>query len=90
MNRSSNDHSGEPMTPGRDRQRAGRLVVRREALDRVRPDRMATEDERFLQRADRPAFLDSDPWRTLRIISEFVEGFDALASLGPAVTVFGS
>ncbi|MBP1705255.1 MAG: Rossman fold protein, family [Chloroflexi bacterium] len=78
------------MSPGRDRQRAGRLIVRREALDRVRPERQGTEDERFLQRPGRPAILDSDPWRTLRIMSEFVEGFDALASLGPAVTVFGS
>jgi uncharacterized protein (TIGR00730 family) len=49
-----------------------------------------TEDERFLRREPRPAFLDSDPWRALRILSEFVEGFDALAALGPAVTVFGS
>ena len=30
------------------------------------------------------------PWRALRILSEFVEGFDALAAVGPAVTVFGS
>jgi uncharacterized protein (TIGR00730 family) len=91
MNHSSNDdRSGEPISPGRDRQRAGRLIVRREAVDRVRPERKGTEDERFLERSGRPAFLDSDPWRTLRIISEFVEGFDALASLGPAVTVFGS
>jgi uncharacterized protein (TIGR00730 family) len=91
MNRNTrNDGSGEPMSPGRDRQRAGRLIVRREALARVRPEREGTEDERFLQRPGRPAILDSDPWRTLRIMSEFVEGFDALASLGPAVTVFGS
>ena len=52
----------------------------------------ATEDETFLERppATRPAFLDSDPWRALRILSEFVEGFDALAAVGPAVTIFGS
>ena len=31
-----------------------------------------------------------DPWRAMRIQSEFVEGFDALAGLGPAVAVFGS
>ena len=30
------------------------------------------------------------PWRSLRILSEFVEGFDALATVGPAVSVFGS
>jgi hypothetical protein len=32
----------------------------------------------------------ADPWRVLRILSEFVEGFDALNNVGPAVTVFGS
>ena len=54
----------------------------------------ATEDEKLLERRPppegRPAFVDSDPWRALRILSEFVEGFDALASVGPAVTIFGS
>ena len=49
-----------------------------------------TEDERLLKRPEEPDFLHSDPWRALRILSEFVEGFDALASLGPAITVFGS
>ena len=49
-----------------------------------------TEDEALLQRPTRPDFLDSDPWRSLRILSEFVEGFDAMANVGPAITVFGS
>ncbi|MDF7665284.1 TIGR00730 family Rossman fold protein [Bifidobacterium sp. ESL0745] len=31
-----------------------------------------------------------DPWRVLRIQSEFVEGFDALADLGRALCIFGS
>jgi uncharacterized protein (TIGR00730 family) len=31
-----------------------------------------------------------DPWRVMRIQSEFVDGFDALAELGSAVVVFGS
>jgi len=70
--------------------RRGRLTVRRdhghEAIKRVG----RTEDEALLRRSPRPEFLDSDPWRTLRILSEFVEGFDALASVGPAVSVFGS
>jgi uncharacterized protein (TIGR00730 family) len=35
-------------------------------------------------------FTDTDPWRVLRIMGEFTEGFDALAALGPAVTIFGS
>jgi uncharacterized protein (TIGR00730 family) len=55
-----------------------------------------TEDEQLLespaQRApqDPAAFTHSDPWRVLRIQGEFVAGFDALADLGPAVTIFGS
>src|SRR6476469_9032994 len=35
-------------------------------------------------------FTSSDPWRVLRIQGEFVHGFDALAHISPAVTVFGS
>src|SRR6266496_1528371 len=49
----------------------------------------ATEDSALLQRRD-ASFLDTDPWRALRILSEFVEGFDALAAIPPAVSVFGS
>ena len=36
------------------------------------------------------AFTHSDAWRVLRITGEFVAGFDALAEIGPAVSVFGS
>jgi len=35
-------------------------------------------------------FTNTDPWRVLRIQGEFVEGFDALSKIGPAVAVFGS
>ncbi len=51
-----------------------------------------TEDQRLLARPTREQmpFIDSDPWRVLRIQAEFVEGFDRLAGLGPAVTLFGS
>ena len=51
-----------------------------------------TEDEKLLRarRDDQPPFTDTDPWRVLRIQGEFVAGFDALAELGPAVTIFGS
>jgi uncharacterized protein (TIGR00730 family) len=49
----------------------------------------ATEDAFLLQRRD-SAFVDTDPWRVLRIVSEFVEGFDALAAIPRAVSVFGS
>ena len=35
-------------------------------------------------------FTTQDPWRIFRIMSEFVEGFEELAKIGPAITVFGS
>ncbi len=35
-------------------------------------------------------FTNTDPWRVLRLQGEFVEGFEALSKLGPAVTIFGS
>ena len=35
-------------------------------------------------------WLHGDPWRVLRIQSEFVDGFNALAKLGPAVSIYGS
>jgi len=35
-------------------------------------------------------FTTQDPWRIFRIMSEFVEGFEELADIGPAVTIFGS
>src|SRR5262249_11207291 len=35
-------------------------------------------------------FTREDPWRVLRIMGEFIEGFDKLAGLDKAVTVFGS
>jgi uncharacterized protein (TIGR00730 family) len=50
-----------------------------------------TEDEKLLQGpSDLGAFTRSDPWRVMRIMSEFVEGFDALAEIKKGVTVFGS
>lgn len=39
---------------------------------------------------ERQEFTRSDPWRALRILGEFVEGFDALSDLDWAVTLFGS
>jgi uncharacterized protein (TIGR00730 family) len=53
-------------------------------------DPSMTEDRKLLERTERPAFLSSDPWRALRILAEFVDGFDALAEIGRAITVFGS
>ncbi|HEY3860250.1 MAG TPA: TIGR00730 family Rossman fold protein [Verrucomicrobiae bacterium] len=35
-------------------------------------------------------FTKEDPWRVLRIMAEFVESFEILSQVGPAVTIFGS
>ena len=49
-----------------------------------------TSDQRLLTSGEGAAWLNDDPWRVMRIQSEFVEGFGALAEIGPAVSVFGS
>ncbi len=36
------------------------------------------------------SIFDENPWRVFRIMSEFVEGFDELSEIGPAVSIFGS
>jgi len=56
-----------------------------------RPSHTAEDRKLLMQRpfAD-VSFLESDAWRALRIMGEIVEGFDALARLGPAVSIFGS
>jgi uncharacterized protein (TIGR00730 family) len=81
---------GEPISPRVPERRRGRVVMTPAAAERLPEAASATEDQKLLRRTARPAFLDSDPWRALRILSEFVDGFDALAAIGPAVTVFGS
>ncbi|HYM50272.1 MAG TPA: TIGR00730 family Rossman fold protein [Candidatus Limnocylindrales bacterium] len=65
------------------RRRAGRTLIRR-GLQRE------TADRRLLQAAPLDDTLHTDQWRVLRIMAEFVDGFDALARVGRAVTVFGS
>ncbi len=49
-----------------------------------------TTDQRLLDARDTAAWVHPDPWRVMRIQAEFVEGFGALAELGPAISVFGS
>jgi uncharacterized protein (TIGR00730 family) len=48
------------------------------------------EDRKLLDRPGRAETLQSDSWRVLRITSEFVTGFDHLADVYPAVSIFGS
>jgi uncharacterized protein (TIGR00730 family) len=57
----------------------------------IRDHVVETEDEKLLQRPHAEAdFIRSDPWRVLRIMSEFIEGFDVLAKTEKGVAVFGS
>jgi uncharacterized protein (TIGR00730 family) len=58
-------------------------------MDRRRREDTTT-DQRLLDSRGPSDWLHTDPWRVLRIQSEFVEGFGALAEMPSAVTVFGS
>jgi len=64
--------------------RTGPVLKRRSQIPQ------STYDQRLLDTRGGTEWLHTDPWRVLRIQSEFVEGFGALAELGPAVSVFGS
>jgi uncharacterized protein (TIGR00730 family) len=68
---------------GRERHR-GAVTLRGEAISRL------TEDQRLLDSRARADWKTRDAWRALRILSEFVEGFETLSDLPPAVSVFGS
>jgi uncharacterized protein (TIGR00730 family) len=66
-------------------ERRGGPVLRRRAQIRA-----GTTDQRLLDRRGPSDWVHTDPWRVLRIQSEFVEGFGLLAELPRAVSVFGS
>jgi uncharacterized protein (TIGR00730 family) len=65
-------------------QRLGPVVRRRKQMQ------TETTDQRLLDTVGPSDWVHQDPWRVMRIQSEFVEGFGALAELGPAISVFGS
>jgi len=64
--------------------RRGRTVTRGPGGERTR------DADLMLLRGPEPEFLSTDSWRALRILGEFVDGFDALARVGQGVAVFGS
>lgn len=64
--------------------RKGPVILRGEQIP------AETTDQRLLDRQHDTEWVHSDPWRVMRIQSEFVEGFGALAEVGQAVSVFGS
>lgn len=49
-----------------------------------------TQDEQLLESPRPDGFTHTDPWRVFRIMGEFVEGFDELASLNRGISIFGS
>lgn len=73
----------EHVTGTPERQR-GQTRLRRGQVD------TSTTDQRLLESRGPTDWVHTDPWRVLRIQSEFVEGFGSLADLGSAVAVFGS
>src|SRR5258707_6419726 len=54
------------------------------------PHEQASRDDHAFERALNFDFTVTDPWRVLRIMSEFVNGFDALAHIPASVAIFGS
>ena len=62
----------------------GPVVKRRDQIDE------GTTDQRLLDSRGPSDWIHTDPWRVMRIQAEFIEGFGALAELGPAIAVFGS
>ena len=62
----------------------GPVVQRRDQVDE------GTTDQRLLDSRGPSDWVHTDPWRVMRIQAEFIEGFGALAELGPAIAVFGS
>jgi hypothetical protein len=74
------DHSQPPTAP----RTKGPVLLRRQQITGT------TTDQRLLDTRDSGDWVHTDPWRVLRIQAEFVEGFGALATLGPAISVFGS
>jgi uncharacterized protein (TIGR00730 family) len=64
--------------------RKGPVILRRGQVPKT------TTDQRLLAGPGGAEWVHGDPWRVMRIQSEFVEGFGALAEVGPAVSVFGS
>ena len=72
------------MTTPEETYRRRSVVLRGDQIPRL------TADASLLQTEHSADWKHTDPWRVLRIQSEFVEGFEALAKVGPAISVFGS
>jgi len=89
--RTEEGHLKAGRTPPSQQITGRRLGDRRLVDDSIRDVATVTEDEKLLQQpGPRIDFTRTDPWRVMRIMGEFIEGFDTLASVEKAVTIFGS
>ncbi len=79
-----NDASENWYSPPSPQRHKGPVVLR------GRQARGSTTDQRLLDSRASGDWVHTDPWRVLRIQAEFVEGFGAMANVGPAISVFGS
>jgi uncharacterized protein (TIGR00730 family) len=61
-----------------------------ETKDNVLPHAGLTQDEQLLETPKQDEFTHTDTWRVFRIMGEFVEGFDDLATVTRGVSIFGS
>src|SRR5437588_10691519 len=89
MDHGSDDQDDQDGQDGQDglhpaEKHRGPVLMRRGQVE------ASTTDQRLLDSRGPSDWAHMDPWRVLRIQSEFVEGFGMLAELGPAVSVFGS
>jgi len=78
------EQAPERRQPAREKQRGPVTLRREQAVEG------STTDQRLLDSRGPSDWVHADPWRVLRIQSEFVEGFGLLAELPRAVSVFGS
>jgi len=89
--RTEEGHIKAGRTPPSQQSPSRRAGATRLVDDAIRNFGPVTEDEKLLQQSSPPIdFTRTDPWRVMRIMGEFIEGFDTLASVDKAVTIFGS
>jgi uncharacterized protein (TIGR00730 family) len=77
-------HSNGRDARRRSERHRGAVTLRRDSIP------PSTADQKLLDSRTRGDWKTRDAWRALRILSEFVEGFDTLSDLPPAVSLFGS
>ena len=84
-------HRAAGRTPPSERTPARSSGAARVIDDAIRSDAGVTEDEKLLQTGTEITdFTRTDTWRVMRIMGEFIEGFDTLASVKRGVSIFGS